>query len=515
MPEYDVAALAELKENTPTKAEAGEGAVLLIRRGDAVQALTHACPHFKLPLSKGYLDGDRLVCAFHHASFDIGTGEQLEPPGCRGLQRYAVRIEGGRVLVDMPEDAEPHPLPAMAREGADERHFVILGAGAAGDAAALTLRQNGFEGRLTVVSREATRPYDRTLLSKAALKKGKVPDDLELEPADTYAAHDIAIRTGRDVRAVDTGERRIRFADGETLHYDAALVALGGNARSLSVPGEDLPGVFSLRSRDDAAAITEALGDAKRVAIIGGGFIGLEAAFSLSDHDDLAVTVLMPDAVPLAKVVGERVGRVLMDEIAEAGVTFRTGAEATGFEGDGALQRVRLKDGSAVEADLALVAIGIEPAPAGIEGLPDEKGVLTVGPDMAVEGAPGLWAAGDVARFPSRWGLVRIEHWRLARQLGTVAAEAMLGRDAIYRDVPYFWSALTRQLRYVGHAEDWDEIQYDGAPEDGAFVAAYLKDGRIVAALGTGRDTQMAMIEARMRREGPLQASLADVLAGA
>ncbi|MEM7566915.1 MAG: FAD-dependent oxidoreductase, partial [Pseudomonadota bacterium] len=489
MSEHDVAALDDLEENALTKAEAGETEVLLIRRGEGVIALAHACSHFKLPLSKGHLDGDRLTCAFHHAAFDINTGAQLEPPGCRGIRRYESRVAEGRVLVTVRPGADPHPVPDMAGQGDDDRHFVILGAGAAGDAAALALRQEGFVGRLTMVTQEDVRPYDRTLLSKAALKSGALPDGLPLEEADVYASADIAIETGRRVRAVDPKAREITFADGETLAYDAALLALGGEARRMGAPGEDLEGVFNLRSKDDAAAIAEASGRASRVVIIGGGFIGLEAAVALAGKDGRSVTVAMPQDVPLAKVVGERVGRQLMREIEEAGVTFATGASATGFEGDGRLERVRLKDGSAIEADLALVAIGIVPAPKSIEGLPvNDEGALDVGPDMAVSGAPGLWAAGDVARFPSRWGTVRIEHWRLARQLGAVAARAMMGQEAAYEGVPFFWSALTRQLRYTGHAEDWDEIVYDGEPEDGAFVAAYMKDGRIMAALGAGRD---------------------------
>ncbi len=519
MSEYDVGPLADLTENALVKAEAGDAnadgtVLLLIRRGDEVIALQHACSHFKLPLSKGHLDGDRLVCAFHHAAFDVKTGAQLEPPGCRGIRRYETRIADGRVLVTVPEGADPHPLPEMVGQGADDRHFVILGAGAAGDAAALALRQEGFSGRLTLVTQETERPYDRTLLSKAALKKGALPDGLPLEKADVYASADIAIETGRRVSAVDVAARRITFTGGDTLGYDAALVALGGEARRMGVEGESLPGVFSLRSKDDAAAIAQASGTAKRVVIVGGGFIGLEAAVALSDRDGLHVTVAMPDDVPLAKVVGPRIGRQLMAEIEEAGVTFATGAKAASFEGEERLERVRMEDGTAIEADMALVAIGIVPAPQSVEGLPaNEDGSLSVGADMAVEGAPGLWAAGDVASFPSRWGRVRIEHWRLARQLGAVAASAMMGQPSAYEDVPFFWTALTRQLRYTGHAEDWDEIVYDGVPEDGPFVAAYVKDGRIMAALGAGRDPDIARIEARMRREGPLSTSLANAIA--
>ncbi|WP_341210974.1 FAD-dependent oxidoreductase [uncultured Limimaricola sp.] len=504
MAQHDIGARDDLEENCPLKVMAGDTAILVIRRGQEVTALAHACPHFGLPLSKGHLDGDRLICAFHHACFDVSSGRQTQPPGHGDLRRYAVEQRDGHVFVEVPEAADPHSAPPHVRGGDKTRSIVIAGTGAAADACALTLREEGFEGRIKMISPEGQPPYDRTLLSKSVLASGDAPRRLTLTGPEALAERDIDLVEGR-VAAIDTTAREVRTLSGAAYGYDKLLIATGGTANLLDLPGADLGGLYHLRSRQQAEVLSSAAGKARRAVIVGGGFTGMEAALSLAKRG-LDVTVVLREEVPLAKIVGEEVGRAIRAEHEARGVRFVTGAKVAGFDGDGRLEAVRIEGGDRIEADLALLAIGVRPATE-IEGLsPDKDGGLRTGPDLAVEGLSDVWAAGDVARVPGPWGPVRIEHWRVARQHGARAARAMLGRATDDIDVPFFWTAMARQYRYLGHAEGWDEIRMEGEAT-GDFVARYIKDGRVMALLGAGRDAEIARAHAEMiHAGGPLPA---------
>lgn len=507
MARHDIGALDDFPQGRPAKVEAGETPLLIVRRGDDVNALSHACPHYGLPLSKGHLDGDRLICAFHHACFDVSTGRQTEPPGHGNLRRYDVAIEDGRVIVDVPPAAEPHPAPPHARRGGDVRRVVIVGAGAAGDAAAHELRDGGFCGAIEMVSPEAAPPYDRTLLSKAVLAGSDPPREVTITDRAALAARDVHLVQDR-AEAVDPAARQVRLRHGGPRSFDACLVAPGGVPRRLGLPGEDLPGVHLLRSRLQAEELARAAAAASRAVLVGSGFIGLEAALGLARRG-IEVTVVTRHPAPLAQIVGERAGRAIRREHEEAGVRFVEG-EAAAFEGAGGrLGSVRLADGSRLRADIAVVAVGIRPATGAIGGLDTAgDGGVRVGADLSVPGGSGrLFVGGDCAIVPTAWGQVRIEHWRVARQHGVRAARAILGQQAGPPGVPFFWTALGRQYRYVGHAGSWDEIVFDGAPEEGPFVASYLRDGRVAARFGAGRDGEIAATHAAMLREGgPLRA---------
>ncbi|PZX13126.1 Rieske-like 2Fe-2S protein [Palleronia aestuarii] len=506
MAQHDIGAIEDFEIDRPTSAEAGETEIMVIRRGDTVLAMTHACPHYGLPLSGGHLDGDRLICPFHHACFDVSTGHQLEPPGKGDLRRYDVSVMDGRVIVEVPEGADPHPAPAHVRRGADARRVVIAGSGTAANACAFMLRDRGFEGEVEMISPDPALPYDRTLLSKAVLAGGDGPRPLTTVSQDALDARDIVLSEGR-LASVDAEAGGITLAGGQTRDFDALLVATGGEAKRLDLPGADLPGVHTLRSRAEAEQIAEAAGGVRRAILVGGGFIGLEVALSLAKRD-IEVHVVMREAVPLARIVGERIGRAIMAEHEEKGVVFHPEAGLSSLEGDGTLSGIRLRDGTTIDAELAILAVGVRPATA-IEGLPtEENGAISVADDLSVPGLRGVWAAGDIALAPTPWGRVRIEHWRVAQQHGQRAARAILGERVASLGVPFFWTALARQYRYLGHAEGWDDIRFDGAPENGGdFTAYYIKDDRVMALMGAGRDAELAATHARMIREGgPLPA---------
>ena len=493
MPTLDIA-LDDIPEGTPFQPEDAE--VLLIRLGDEVSAMAPHCPHLGLPLAKGVVRDGTLVCAFHHACFDARTGRQTQPPGRGDLRRYDVEIADGRVRVDIPEDGEEHVAPDHVAQGEDPRRFVIVGTGAAGDACAHALREGGFAGTIEAVSPSGP-PLDRTMLSKAVLQGKKTTDELVLTGPEALAELDVALI---DDTATGVEAGHLTTKKGGRLAFDGLLVAPGGEAKRPDWPGADLPGVHVLRSASDAAALSKAAEEAQSAVFVGGGFIGMEGALSLTKRG-LAVTVVLREDLPLAKVLGDRVAQVIKDEHEEAGVTFVTGADVSGIPGADRATGVRLEDGRIVDGDLIVLALGVTPATAEMKGLPlsDDGGVET-GSDLSVPGHPNVYVAGDCATAPTPFGTARIEHWRVAVQHGRNAARAFLG-EAVPGDIPFFWTALARQYRYLGHAEDWDEIVFDGDPS-GDFLARYVKDGKVMAALTAGKDAELARLHLEMAAAG-------------
>ena len=343
-----------------------------------------------MPLAKGVVRDGTLVCAFHHACFDARTGRQTQPPGHGDLRRYDVTVEGERVRVEVT-DADPHPMPAHVRQGADPRRVVLAGAGAAADECVLALREEGFEGSIEMISPGAVLPYDRTMLSKAVLAGQKPIEDLTLTARDAFMARDVAMIDGTVARVE---EGRVVLEGGGIHAFDMLLLAPGGEPRRLDVPGAGLDGIFTLRSGAQAAILADAAGEAARAVVIGGGFIGMEGALSLAKRG-VEVTVVLPQDVPLAGILGEVVAKAIQAEHLEAGIRFETGAEVTGFDGEGHVTAVRTADGRVLEADLVLLAVGVVPATKGIEGLSaEEDGGVAVGPDLAVPGLAGVLCRG-------------------------------------------------------------------------------------------------------------------------
>ncbi|MFN3596575.1 MAG: FAD-dependent oxidoreductase [Rubricoccaceae bacterium] len=518
-----VASTSDLADGEMKQVSADGTDVLLARAGGRFHACTAFCTHYGAPLADGLLCGTTVVCPWHHAMFDVATGTLEAPPALDRLRAFEVRVEGEDVFVRAPADAGAHgedvpyrvsdgapaaSPPEGGREGAgspDDRTFVLVGGGAAAQAAAEALREFGFRGRILMLSADAHPPYDRTKLSKGVLAGKAGPDALPLRDAAFYRRLRIDVQTGAQVTALDPAARLLTLAGGETVAYDACLVAPGGTPRRLPVPGADRDGVFLLRSREDAGRLVAEAEGARRVVVVGTGFIGMEAASSLCDRG-LDVTVIGQDAVPFARVLGEQVGRVFQEAAEGKGVRFCLGATVEKIEpaeGDGL--RVVLEGGDAAEGDLVLLGVGVRPATDFLEGQPFRRG-----DDGALEAdahlrlADGLYAAGDAVRYPeARLGApVRIEHWRLAQQHGRHAARAMLGHAAPFEEVPFFWTGqFGLGLRYVGHAEDFDEVVVDGDLGARTFVAFYVRQGRAVAAAAVGRDRDAAAFHVLLMRD--------------
>jgi NADPH-dependent 2,4-dienoyl-CoA reductase/sulfur reductase-like enzyme len=427
-----------------------------------------------------------------------------DPPALDSLISYDLRVEGERIVLRLPDDVEDRRTPRMSKRdtAADTRQFVIIGAGAAGYAAAQALREEGFRGNVVMITREDRAPYDRPNLSKDYLHGHAEPEWMPLRGEDFFKEHDIDLILNKEVTRVDARTKTITFESGETMDYDALLVASGGAPVRLNIPGADLKNVCVLRSFADADSIIETATRSRRAVVVGASFIGMEAAYSLRERG-LEVTVIAPSREPFETTLGAEVGALFRRVHESHGVRFKLGKIVYRFEGNHNVEAVTLDNGEQVETDMVVVGVGVRPVTQFLDGVElDQSGAVVV--DSRLRAADGLYAAGDIASFPDPRGRgnVRIEHWRTAQQQGRTAARNMLGRSVTFDAVPFFW---TRQfdlgLLYVGHATSWDEIIYRGDVASQDFLAFYMKDNRVRAVAGMNRDREMAAIEELMRRD--------------
>ncbi|VVN33985.1 3-phenylpropionate/cinnamic acid dioxygenase ferredoxin--NAD(+) reductase component [Pseudomonas fluorescens] len=495
---HRVARLADVPENRGLEVSIGETKIVLLRVGDQLRAYQGACPHAGAPLAEGAVCHGRLICPWHKAAFRIEDGALCEPPSLDSLKRYPLELRGDEVWVNEHALPDAHTPPAD-----DDRTFLIVGAGAAGTACAAALREKGFGGRISLIDREPEAGYDRTVLSKFVLAGEMPPDEVPpLRDEDFYRQQRIDRITG-EVASLEAANRIVRLKDGQTLAYDAAVLATGGTPNPLKLPGADLPQVFLLRSKDQAQQILEAAKPGQRAVIIGDSFIAMESAGALREHG-LDVTVLAKHAVPFAKQFGETVGKAILARHVAHGVVFRSDSEAAEIVGSQNVEAVLLENGQRLPADLVLVGIGVSPATDAFSGLPmEDDHSLTVDGGMRV--TDGLWAAGDIATFPFNGQPTRIEHWRLAQQHARIAAANMLGGDEHYLDVPFFWTwHYGKNYDYLGHAESWDEVEFKGDPYHPPFIGLFGQKGLVVAAIACEEGRAMAMLAERMKQPLPV-----------
>jgi NADPH-dependent 2,4-dienoyl-CoA reductase/sulfur reductase-like enzyme/nitrite reductase/ring-hydroxylating ferredoxin subunit len=500
--EVSLANTSDLRDGEMKEISVDETKILLARVGDNFHAVSATCPHYGGPLAEGALCGTRVVCPWHHAAFNVVNGNLEDPPALDSLVSYQLRVEGERILVSLPEEAEDRRTPDMVQRDTsiDSRQFVIIGAGAAGYAAAQTLREEGFRGSVVMITREDRAPYDRPNLSKDYLHGHAEPEWMPLRGEDFFNEHDITLLLNREVTSVDARAKTITFDSGETMDYDALLVATGGAPVRLNIPGGDLKNVCVLRSFADADSIIETAKHSRRVVVVGASFIGMEAAYSLRERG-LDVTVVAPSQEPFELTLGAEVGALFRREHESHGIRFKLGNIVYRFEGTHKIDAVVLDNGECIETDMVVVGVGVRPVTQFLDGVElDQAGGVVV--DSRLRAADGLFAAGDVASFPDpRTGeRVRIEHWRTAQQQGRTAARTMMGRNVTFDAVPFFW---TRQfdigLLYVGHAASWDEIIYRGDLASHDFLAFFVKDNRVLAVAGMNRDSEMAAAEELLR----------------
>ena len=486
--------IAELERDGKLVGRVGEEEVLLVLREDEVFAIGAHCSHYHAPLVDGLVLGGEIHCPWHHASFDLATGEVLRAPALDSLPCWTVERRDGKVFVRGQRPAKTRaPVPVEASKA-----MVIVGGGAAGLAAAAELRRLGFAGKLVMLSAEDAAPLDRPNLSKDYLAGGAPEEWLPLRPENFYSENAIDLRLGTVAKGLDAKARRLTLADGSALEFDRLLLATGAEPVRLQIPGAELPHVRTLRSLADCREIIARATKARRVVVLGASFIGLEVAASLRARG-LEVHVAAPEKIPMERVLGAEIGAFVRKLHEEHGVIFHLEDVATAIDE----RRVTLKSGKSLEAELVVAGVGVRPRLELAEkaGLAMDRGVLV---DAFLEtSAPGIYAAGDIARWPDPHSgeRIRVEHWVVAERQGAVAARNMLGARETFDAVPFFWSQhYDTPINYVGHAEGWDAIVVEGDIAARDCLLRYMRDGRALAVASIFRDIDSLRAEAKMER---------------
>ena len=500
--------LADIADGAMIAGHAHGKPVLLARAGDDIFAIGAQCPHYGAPLADGLLVGDTLRCPWHHACFNLRTGEALRAPALKPVARWELERRDGRVYVqrEIPEADGATPVPGASRAGkagSAPASIVIVGAGGAGNAAAEMLRREGYEGALTLIGADESIPCDRPNLSKDYLA-GTAPEEwMPLRSREFYAEHAIELITGQRVAAIDTGARRVSLEDGRGFAFGALLLATGADPIRLPATLHTGIPVHYLRTLADSRAIIAAAQGARRAVVIGASFIGLEVAAALRTRG-LEVVVVAPESRPLEKVLGPDLGDFIRGLHEQKGVAFRLGQTASGIDDVG----VTLSGGERLAADFVVAGIGVRPNLdlATQAGLAMDRGIVV--DEFLETSAAGIFAAGDVARYPdSRSGeRIRVEHWVVAERQGQAAARNMLRASGDssrrrYDDVPFFWSNhYDTPIHYVGHAERWDELRVSGSVKDGDCAVGFRLAGRTLAVATVGRERASLGAEAAMER---------------
>jgi NADPH-dependent 2,4-dienoyl-CoA reductase/sulfur reductase-like enzyme/nitrite reductase/ring-hydroxylating ferredoxin subunit len=467
----------QLRIGEPVAGHVDGKPVVLIRTPDTIHVLGGSCTHYGGPLAQGLCSGGQIRCPWHHAAFDLETGEAMGAPALDPVPVYRVEERDGRIFATDPVRRLPSRTPPSAPES-----VVIVGSGAAGAAAAETLRREGYEGPIRLLGIEA--PVDRPNLSKDYLA-GTAPEEwIPLRSPGFYADAGIDLITA-EVIAIDRSSRTVHTRNGGEYRYEALLLAPGAVPKRLPVPGAERDHVRYLRTREDAEALIGRLHPGTRTVVIGAGFIGLEVAASLR-HRDLPVTVVAPEEIPLATIVGPTLGRFVSELHRSHGVDMRLGRGVGSIGADS----VTLDDGSEVPADLVVVGIGVAPATRLAEeaGLTVDNGIVV--DDRLRTSDPHIWAAGDAANYPGPDGSrVRVEHWVAAERQGQAAARNILGHDQPFTDPPFFWSShYDTTIRVTGFLGGWDEEVAVGDPFQGSVLVGLRSGGRIRGVASIRRD---------------------------
>jgi NADPH-dependent 2,4-dienoyl-CoA reductase/sulfur reductase-like enzyme/nitrite reductase/ring-hydroxylating ferredoxin subunit len=485
----------ELADGAMLGGHADGEAVLLVRRGGELHAIGATCTHYGGPLAEGLLVGDTVRCPWHHACFDLRSGEALRAPALNPVAVWDVDRRGDKVFVTTKREAPPAPRPLRSAPSS----VGIIGGGAAGAAACEMLRRRGFTGAIAVISAEETLPVDRPNLSKDYLA-GNAPEEwIPLRTPEFYAEQKIEMITGHRVLQLDTASKTVTLDNGERRAFDAILLATGADPVRLTPPGAER--VHVLRTLRDSRAIIAEAQKGKRALVLGASFIGLEVAASLRARE-CDVTVVAPDDVPLAKPMGAELGAFIRNLHESHGVRFRLGTTAAKFESD----RVVLAAGEPVPVDFVVAGVGVRPNTtlAQLAGLKVENGVIV--DEHFQTSAPGIYAAGDIARYPDHYSgkMMRVEHWVVAERQGQAAACNMIGIETPHVAPPFFWSAhYDVTIAMVGNTTGFTRAEVRGSLEERRALVAYYNGDDVIAAAAIGLDREALAIEAAMeRRDG-------------
>jgi NADPH-dependent 2,4-dienoyl-CoA reductase/sulfur reductase-like enzyme/nitrite reductase/ring-hydroxylating ferredoxin subunit len=486
--------------------------VLLARVGNDLFAVGAHCTHYHGPLADGLIVGDTVRCPWHHACFSLRTGEPVRAPALDAIDCWRVERQGDvafvreKLAVSPPSAGATAAADATATAAAatSARHapesVIIIGGGGAGLAAADMLRRKGYDGPITMISADDAPPCDRPNLSKDYLAGNAQEDWIPLRPPEFYVERRIDLLLGTRVSAIDVRARQVSVDGGapRTFTFGALLIATGADAVRLSIPGADSPRVHTLRTFADSRAIVDKTRDARHAVVVGASFIGLEVAASLRARG-IAVDVVAQERVPLERVMGPEIGGVIRRLHEAQGVVFHLGETVTRVDD----RAVTLSGGAILDADVVVMGVGVRPAIALAEqaGLTMDRGIAVN--EYLETSAPGVFAAGDVARWPDPHSgeRIRVEHWVVAERQGQVAARNILGQRERYAFVPFFWSQhYDVTINYVGHAERWDRVQIDGALDAHDCSVTYMRGDRRLAVATMSRDRESLQAELAMER---------------
>jgi NADPH-dependent 2,4-dienoyl-CoA reductase/sulfur reductase-like enzyme/nitrite reductase/ring-hydroxylating ferredoxin subunit len=468
--------------------------VIITRRADEFFAIGAHCTHYGGPLAEGLVVGDTVRCPWHHACFSLRTGEALRAPALDPIRCWRVERLGDAVWV-----REKLAPSAPRRVAGGPSSIVIVGGGAAGLAAADMLRREGFDGPLTIVSADDAPPVDRPNLSKDYLAGTAQEDWVPLRSPDYYHDRKITLLLSSRVSSLDPKRRQILLESGKALEFGALLLATGAEPVRFPIEGANESQLHYLRTFADSKAIVAKAGSAKRVAVIGASFIGLEVAASLRARG-IVVDVVAPGREPLERVMGSEIGLFIRKLHEAHGVTFHLPDSVKRVRG----RTVTLSSGTSLDVDFLVVGAGVRPSLALAEqaGLAIDRGI-TVNEYLETSAA-GIFAAGDIARWPDphTGERIRVEHWVVAERQGQVAAKNILGRREKFDAVPFFWSQhYDVTINYVGHAENWDAVEIDGSLEARDCAVTYKNGGRALAVVTISRDLQSLQAEASMEAD--------------
>jgi len=474
----------------------GEEAIL-VRRGKDYFAVGASCTHYHGPLANGLIVENTIRCPLHHACFSLRTGEALNAPALDPIACWRVEVILDKAFVREKLNAPREAVElAVAPSSRSPTSIVIVGGGAAAVAAADMLRRSGYSAPVTMVSADDAQPYDRPNLSKDFLA-GTAPEEwMPLRSPQYYIDRQIDLLLNQRVTAIDAVRSIVSLDNGRELPYGALLLAMGADPIQLEIPLRAAARVFYLRTFADSRAIVAAAESAKAAVIIGAGFIGLEVAASLRARG-IEVHVVGLEPVPLERILGRDVGMLLRGVHESHGVNFHLGRSVSHIDG----KQVTLNDGAVLQADFVVLGVGVRPAIALAEqaGLTIDRGISVN--EFLETSASGVFAAGDIARWPDPFSgdRIRVEHWVVAQRQGQAAARNMLGLRQPFAVVPFFWSQhYDVVINYVGHAERYDTTTIEGALESHDCAITYRRGERTLAVATISRDLQSLQAERAM-----------------
>ncbi|WP_413581051.1 FAD-dependent oxidoreductase [Bdellovibrio sp. HCB288] len=482
-----------IQEGETLLGHVGDRAVILAKVEGEIYAVGANCSHYGAPLSQGLLVGHHIHCPWHHSTFNIKTGEAEKAPALTPIACWMTEVVDEKVFV---RGKKKIPQPVL--RGTESQHVVIVGGGAAGTSCAAMLRRQGFAGTIQMISHDDSAPYDRTNLSKDYLS-GAAPEEwLPILKESFFEKNKIQISLKTDVKSIEPDRKSVELSDGRTLFYDKLLLATGGEPVKPPIPGIDREKVLMLRTLKNCRSIISACETAKTVAVVGAGFIGLEVAASLNQRG-IVVHVIAPEEMPLIKTLGIHVGSYIKHLHESHGVHFHLGHSVKEILDD----KVILDDLTTVDCDFVVVGAGIQPNVelAKQAGCDIDHGVVVN--EFLETSVPGIFAAGDIARWPDPRSqrLIRVEHWEVAERQGQVVACNILGAKTRYQDVPFFWTQqFDKILCYIGYSDRFDRMDLMGDPGKDDFAVVYYEDDRIAAFLSVGRDLENLKVEQALQR---------------